>query len=299
MSSPQIIIDGLAFTECPRWHDGTIWVNDMHDDRVIQMDESGKVLQNLEVPGRPGGVGWLPDGSLVVTSTIERKVYRFVEGKREFYADLSNIGVTEHEINDMVVDAEGRCFIGEFGFDVHEWLHENAELIAQEGLGSPNLKLTEASVLCVDVDKSVTIAASGFKFPNGGSIHPVTGEYLVGETFGGCFSVFTKDGAKLSDRKIIDLGFAPDGNSRFDAEGATWFSSPQEQAVHRVTPDGKTVDTITFELGVFACELGGHDGKTLFVCVAPTSDPAITVVERRGGLVAVRVDVPVAPEYGA
>jgi sugar lactone lactonase YvrE len=287
---------GFAFLECPRWHGGRLWVSDMHRGLVLALAQDGDVERSIAVPGRPGGLGWLPDGSLLIVSTLDRRILRHDGDELTTYADLSDVGVTEHELNDMIVDATGRCYVGEFGVDVHAWMHEHMPRVPGEGvkvLGE--VAIPEAAVFAVAPDGTVSAAAGGLRFPNGAAVDVQRGRYVVAESFGLRLSAFDRaaDGS-LSGRRVFDLGFVPDGISRLDREGATWVSDPLGGAVHRVDVDGQITDSITFELSPYACELGGADGRTLFACLASTADPEQTVDLLDSRVDAVEVDIPAA-----
>ena len=62
----EVLLEGLRFGEGPRWHDGRLWFSDMHSQRVLAVDDEGKLETIVEVPQEPSGLGWLPDGRLLV-----------------------------------------------------------------------------------------------------------------------------------------------------------------------------------------------------------------------------------------
>jgi len=68
----------------------------------------------------PSGLGWKPDGTLLVSQMRTRKLLAFkerdVDRKPEEYASLA--GVAPEFINDMVVDMDGNAYVGNFGFDL-------------------------------------------------------------------------------------------------------------------------------------------------------------------------------------
>ena len=45
-------------------------------------------------------------------------------------------------------------------------------------------------------------------------------------------------------------------------------------------------------MGVFACMLGGEDGRTLFICAAPTFEESVVEGERRAAILMTRVKAP-------
>jgi len=273
----EILLDGLAFPEGPRWRDGRLWFSDMHADVVLTVDPDGRTERVVHVPEQPSGLGWLPDGRLLVVSMKDRRLLRLdPEGLVEV-ADLSD-QATWH-CNDMLVDAVGRAYVGNFGSEIHG------------GQGSP-----EPAVLCrVDPDGSITVVARRLRFPNGTVLTPDGRTLIVGETFGPCLTAFDvdPDTGDLSGRRewAPIAGAVPDGIC-LDAEGAVWVASPISSEVQRVAEGGRVLDRVGVEHQAYACMLGGEDGRTLFVCTAATSDPAACRAEATGRIETCRVDAP-------
>src|SRR5579875_1704748 len=112
------IVTDLAYLEGPRWHDQRIWFSDFYTGRVYSAAEDGSGLRvEAEVPQQPSGLGWLPDGRLMIVSMRDARVLRREhDGTMTCHADLS--GYVGGLLNDMVVDSRGRAFIGESGFDL-------------------------------------------------------------------------------------------------------------------------------------------------------------------------------------
>jgi sugar lactone lactonase YvrE len=271
----SVLVEDLRFPEGPRWHDGRLWVSDQHDRRVVAIDVDGSVETIVEVPQCPSGLGWLPDGRMLIVSMHDRKLLRLdPEGLTEV-ADLSEVA-TWH-CNDMVVDASGRAYIGNFGFDL-------------DGGG----KARFADIARVDPDGSVHIAADRIRFPNGTVITPDGATLIVGESTAGCLTAFDVDGSgALSNRRLWAQlpGAVPDGIC-LDAEGAIWSACPVTGRVLRVLEGGEVTDVVTVSRnGAYACMLGGPDRRTLFICTADTSDPEQTG-DRRGAIEVCPVDVP-------
>jgi sugar lactone lactonase YvrE len=270
-----VLVEGLRFPEGPRWHDGRLWCSDQHDRRVLAVGLDGSVETIVEVPGCPSGLGWLPDGRLLIVSMHDRRLLRLDPGGLTEIADLSE-HATWH-CNDMVVDAWGRAYIGNFGFDL-------------DGAATP----VTAAVVRVDPDGSVTVAADELRFPNGTVITPDGATLIVGESYGGCLTAFDVDdtGGLSNRRRWAKLsGAVPDGIC-LDAEGAIWSACPLTGRVVRVREGGEVTDVVTVSRnGAYACMLGGADGRTLFVCVADASDPAATG-DRRGAIETCAVEFP-------
>lgn len=111
------LISGFDYLEAPRWRDGRLWVSDFYTHQVISAGMDGQVQKVATVKNQPSGLGWLPDGRLLVVSMSDRKVMRLEpDGSLVTHADLS--GIAGGPVNDMVVDSLGRAYVGNFGFDL-------------------------------------------------------------------------------------------------------------------------------------------------------------------------------------
>jgi sugar lactone lactonase YvrE len=243
-----------------------------------------------EVPGQPSGLGFLPDGrALIVSMRDHRVLVRDGSGRLEEHADLS--GAVTGVLNDMLVDDRGRAYVGNFGFDL---------------MGGAPLRYT--TLTRVDLDGTVTTVAEDLGFPNGMVILP--GRVLVvAETFAGRLTAFDiGDDGELSGRRVWaqfgetpqseDVGealarleVAPDGICA-DAEGSIWVADALHNRVLRVREGGEIQEEIQPGTGVFACMLGGDDGRTLYLCAAPSFPEHERRPVREAQLLAVDVDVP-------
>ncbi|WP_290062277.1 SMP-30/gluconolactonase/LRE family protein [Amycolatopsis solani] len=287
---PAVVLDGFSYLECPRWHDGRLWVSDFYTEKVVAIDGRGGAEVVAEVPGQPSGLGFLPDGRLLIVSMRDHRVLvRDESGKLSEHADLS--GVVSGVLNDMVVDDRGRAWVGNFGFDL---------------MGGAPLRYT--TLTRVDPDGSVSVAAEDLGFPNGMVVLP-GGVLVVAETFAGRLTAFDiGDDGELSGRRVWaqfgetprteDVGeavqaleVAPDGICA-DAEGAIWVADAVHNRVLRVAEGGEVLDEIDAGTGVFACMLGGDDGRTLFLCAAPSFAEHERRPVREAQLLAVDVEVP-------
>jgi sugar lactone lactonase YvrE len=280
MSAPEVVVDRLAFGEGPRWHDGRLWLSDMHAHQVLAVavdgPGSGQVEVVCEVPAWPSGLGWLPDGRLLVVSMTDRTLLRQErDGRLVTHADLSSVA-TFH-CNDMVVDRDGRAYVGNFGFDLH-------------GGADPR----PAALALVDADGTVRAAADDLGFPNGTVITPDGSTLIVAESGGRRLTAFAVGGdGTLSDRRVwADLGGGvPDGIC-LDAEGAIWYADPRADRCVRVAEGGEVLRTVETDRGCYACMLGGADRSTLFLLTAATSDPGEAAARRSAQVLALAVDVP-------
>src|SRR4051794_8670101 len=269
----EVVLDGLAFPEGPRWHEGRLWFSDMHAHVVLALDPAtGEAETIVEVPACPSGLGWLPDGTLLIVSMEDRSLLRFDGARLELHADLSP-WATFH-CNDMVVDERGRAYVGNFGFD----LHTRAEMVA-------------ATMVRVDPDGTAQPAAGDLLFPNGTVITQDGRTLIVGESAGTRLTAFdVADDGTLSNRRVwaqIEGGATPDGIC-LDDEGAVWLASPFTNDVIRVREGGEVLGRVPVGRGAYACMLGdGH----LYICTAESSDPVESARVRSGRIERVAVDV--------
>jgi len=282
------LIDGLHFGEGPRWHDGRLWFSDFYDHAVKAVGLDGSVEVMADVPHQPSGLGWLPDGRLLVVSMVDRTVLRQEpDGTLAVHADLSDLA--PFHCNDMVVDAQGRAYVGNFGFDLDAFLAEHGVEGALAEPGPPRTVL-----LRVDPDGSVHVVADGLKFPNGTVITPDGATLIVAETLGLCLTAFTiADDGSLHDRRLwADLGFhAPDGIC-LDADGNVWVANPLSPEAVLYAPGGAAIEKVETSQPCFACMLGGDDGRTLFCLTAVSSNHELAAAERTGKVEIATVSVP-------
>jgi sugar lactone lactonase YvrE len=250
------LVSGLTFAEAPRWHDGRLFYSDFYRRVVEAVDLKGNIECLATVPNQPSGLGWLPDGRLLIVSMTDRKLLRLeASGELVEHADLSHIA-TWH-CNDMVVDSIGRAYVGNFGYDIEV----------------PGTEPVMAKLACVEPDGAVRVVAEDLHFPNGAVITPDGKTMIISETFGRKLTAFdiASDGS-LSNRRVwasIHPHF-PDGICLDEADGV-WVADPGQSRIIRVVEGGEITDEIDPGEGVFACMLGGEDGKRLFVCTASVS----------------------------
>jgi sugar lactone lactonase YvrE len=283
MSMTRVLVDSLHFPEGLRWHDGRLWFSDFYQHAVFSASADGRVERVLDVPSQPSGLGWLPDGRLLVVSMLDRRVLRReADGRLIEHADLSHLA-TFH-CNDMLVDHAGRAYVGNFGFDLEAYL-------AGEG------ETRRAAVLArVDPDGSVSIAADGLEFPNGVVLSGDRRTLIIAETFGRRLRAFRfgDDGA-LSGRRVWadlkPLDVMPDGIC-IDSEDAVWVTNPLAPEVIRVMEGGTVLERITTSRPSFACALGGRELRSLFVATADTSNAREAAQRRTGRIEMVDVTVP-------
>ena len=273
------LADGLAFPEGPRWHGGALWLSDMQGREVVRLGEDGVLESVAQVPECPSGLGFLPDGRLIVVSQHDRRLLRLDEDGLHEHADLSDLA--PWHLNDMAVDAHGRAYVGNYG-----------------DASVPPDPPAPTVLILVEPDGSARVVADDLLFPNGVAVTPDGGTLIVAETRAdpGRLSAFTIDSdGGLRDRRLLATfapGEMPDGIAA-DAESGVWVALPFNNELVRVDADGVLDQRIAFD-NPYAVALGGPDGRDLFVCSAPTWEPEEAVRLRAGAVHRLRVDVPAA-----
>jgi sugar lactone lactonase YvrE len=289
----ETLLDGGHYFEGPRWRDGRWYVSDFYRHAVLAIDPDGRAEEHVRIDGEPSGLGWMPDGSMLVVSKKDHRVLRrSPDGSVSVHADVG-----EHcggDLNDMVVCPRGHGYVGNFGFDLM-------------GGGDP----AYTNLVHIDPDGNAEVAAGELGFPNGSVITPDGGTLIVAETIAARFTAFAiGDDGRLSDRRVWaqvaetpplgpiaeslpKLKFSPDGIA-LDAEEHVWAADALGGRVARVAPGGEIVDEIATPdgLGVFACMLGGDDGRTLLLACAPDFAEENRRNAREAVLLTTTVDVP-------
>lgn len=272
----RTLTTGLALGESPRWHDDRLWFVDMGTNKVATVDLAGKYELIAEVPGMPMGIGWLPDGHmLIVSSTDGKLLQRDKDGTLTEYADLSTLD--NHPWSDMAVDGRGNAYVGCIGFDFPD---------GEPGPGILALVTPEAKVKQV---------AGDLLFPNGVAVTPDNATLIIAESYGHRLTAFdiAADGTLANRRTWADLGDDyPDGIC-IDAQGAVWYASVPGRHCVRVREGGEVLERIELDAGAFACVLGGPDRRTLLVMAAQWDGPeSMMGGAMTGRALAIEVDVP-------
>jgi sugar lactone lactonase YvrE len=290
-SSPELLVEGLGFPECPRWFDGHLLVADMMTKQISKISLDGDRQVFAELPNRPAGMGVLPDGSLLVASMLDCRLLRFGAGSCTEYADLSSL--TRGLLNDVVVDSGGRIYVGDtIG-------NRNAD-----GTISPEPGEPSTHIHLVGPDGSARTVARDLRVTNGLVVTPDGRTMIVAETFGSKLTAFTiaPDGSLVDRRPFADLpGEVPNGIA-LDAEGAVWVSSHNGRFL-RVFEGGRIADAIDVPghpgCMAIACILGGPDRRHLFLVSAdfgstrmPTYQDWLDNLLRTGRVDVTEVDVP-------
>ena len=215
LSGLDVLIGGIDFGEGPRWHDSRLWYSDFYQHGVFAVSPAGEREQVVALDDHPSGLGWLPDGRLLLVAMKARQVRRReADGSIVLHADLSELATGR--CNDMVVAVDGTAYVGNFGSDL--WAGE-----------APRT----AVLALVRPDGSVEAAAEELAFPNGTVITPDGATLIVGESMGRRYTAFDVGAeGRLSGRRVwAELGdIGPDGCT-LDAEGAIWCADALNGAV--------------------------------------------------------------------
>ena len=270
----KILLEGLLFPEGPRWHDDRLWFSDMQGLHVMTVDIKGQSEKIVEVKNSPSGLGWLPDGRLLVVSMTDRRLLRLDPGG---LVEIANLGeLASFHCNDMVVDKLGRAYIGNFGFDL-----------------AANMPVEPAEIVLVTPDGTARVVAEELYFPNGSVITPDDQTLIVAETWGNCLTAFDiePDGALKNRRTWARLPEVyPDGIC-LDRDGAIWVTAPHPGEVIRVQEGGNITRRFKVTTKPYACMLGGPERRMLFICTAGSSDPNEARAESNGKIEFIEVEV--------
>lgn len=256
------LLAGLSFAEAPRWHGGRLWISDIFARRVLTVDEEGNastVVQFDDV--LPCGLGFLPDGTPLVVNMQRPEILALDRaGGHHLHADLTALAVGG--LNDMIVDAEGRAYVGAMG---------------THGANEPRPVAADGVIILVEADGGARVVAEEMDAPNGPALMP-DGSYVVAEFPASRLIGFDRapDG-RLTNRSVwADLRPGSADGIAGDRAGAIWTASPRDHECRRVLRGGEVTDRVRVGDGMpLACALGGADGHTLFITTALGGEDAI------------------------
>lgn len=259
---------GFCFGEGVRWFEGLVWFSDMLGEAMHTVTLAGE-MSTLPLPGHaPSGLGFRPDGSLLIVSTRRREILRYDGDTVQSIAALDHLASAD--LGDMVVDERGHAYVG-------------------------SQARTGGVVIRIDPDGGASVVADDLDFPNGMVLTPDGRTLIVAESTARRLTAFTvaADGG-LTDRRVFAdaLEGPPDGLA-IDAEGGVWASLVLANAFVRVRDGGEVTDRVLIgDRMAIACALGGPEGRTLFMLSSTDAYPERLVGTKNSRLDAVMVDVP-------
>lgn len=285
MTQTSTFIDGLYFGESPRWHEGRLWYSDFYDKAVKSVDLNGQVKLEVQLDEQPSGLGWLPDGRLLIVCMESLCLKRFENNKLILHADLTQY--SKHLCNDMIVDKQGNAYVGNFGFNLDHELQTCgvAEVIANH---------PKANIVRVTPQGDVSVASGDMSFPNGSVITPDGKTLIVAETLGLRLTAFDiLDNGELTNRRewAATGARAPDGIC-MNADGNIWVANAVGNECVLFAEGGAVVEVVNTSQNCYACMLGGDNGNTLFMMTAESSDAAIVSANRNGKIEMLKVTSP-------
>ncbi|MFC9897420.1 SMP-30/gluconolactonase/LRE family protein [Nocardia sp. NPDC127579] len=248
MTTPEVLLEGIAFGESPRWHADRLWFSDWGAGQVIRLDADHRPEVVARVDSFPMCIDFLPDGRLlIVDSTRRRLLRREPDGALVPHADLAPI--SDKPWNDIVVDAHGNAYVNTIGFDF------------------PGGEFAPGRIVRATSDGSVAEVADGLAFPNGMAIAPDGRTLVVAESYAEQLTAFDiQDDGTLGGRRVWAKtpGDHPDGIC-FDAEGHLWYADVGNGHCVRVAPGGARSATRALDRGAFACVLSRGENPRLYV----------------------------------
>jgi sugar lactone lactonase YvrE len=265
LQQPKELVGGLLFPESPRWHDGKFYFSDMHAHKVMTVDMEGTTEVVVELDNdRPSGLGWLDDGSLLIVAMYGKKLLRFDGKGLSMHADLSSL--TGSFNNDMVVDAQGRAYVG------------------ARGIKSDGTFIRWGRIILVTPDGETRSVADDLHGPNGTVIFPDGKTLVVAETAGHRLQAFDieADGSLTNRRLFADLGESTGDGICLDAEGGIWCASPGTAECIRVVEGGEVTHRLTHkDKKPVAPMLGGEGRRTLFLASTRFETEHLAELKRR------------------
>lgn len=273
----EVLIGDITLAEGMRWRADKLWFSDLLGYRVMRIDVLGNADILAQVPHQPSGLGFDRDGNLLIVSMKDCRLLRYRDGKLEEAADLSPM--VRAYCNDMAVDAAGRAYIGDVGFNRH---------IGEER--------RPGSLVRVDPGGALQVVADEIDFPNGAVFSTDGKQLLVAETFAGRITAFDVNAnGDLYNRTVFaETGGTPDGIA-LDSEGALWVADHLGHRIFRVVKGGKITASIdTGERHTFCCALGGPSGHTLFYSTAIGNSHSEYQRNKQGRIEMIEVEVPAA-----
>jgi sugar lactone lactonase YvrE len=271
----RIVADGLLFGESPRWHDGALWVSDWGAHEVLRFDAAGQREVVARVQSFPMCIEHLPDGRLLIVDSVGKQLLRReLDGTLAKHADFHRLSELDAFGNDIVVDGRGAIYVNDIGFKF------------------PRGEFRPGVIALVAPGSAVRKVAEHLAFPNGMAVTPDNKTLIVAESYARHLTAFDISAeGDLSRRRVwAAVSDHPDGVC-LDSEGCAWYADVGNKRCVRVREGGEILDTVQLDRGAFACVLGGHERRTLFMICQNWAGPENWASGPRTGQVAA-VDAP-------
>lgn len=255
MSDPQLFAKGFSWPEAPRWHNGELWISDVHNFRIARVDAEGDVRTFVDVPDRPAGMDFTESSQLLLANSLKPYLNRITpDGQQERLFDLGDqiLG----NFNDMIHGPDGWSWVGDTGFTF--------------GSDEP---VNCGQIFAFHPDYDCRVVASEVFFPNGMVVSPDGKTLFVCETFGKKITAFDiePEGSLKNRRTFAEVEGHPDGLCA-DPDGGLWVPLLFEGKFLRLDSTGDVVSTIDFPGKMaIACANGGADERMIYLCVSTVS----------------------------
>ena len=279
-STASCVVDARALAgESPVWSvdEQCLWWVDILGRRLHRYDPSSQVDRAIAMPDIVSFAAPHALGGLVVA--LRASVWHFLPGQDRF-ALIAELPLPEaSRLNDAVIDAEGRLWIGSMATST-----------------SPR---PDGALWCVGVDGRVERVLDGLHSPNGLAFSPDASVLYLSDSHPSVRTVwafdFDRAAATIANRRTFvethDLSGRPDG-ACVDARGHYWMAAVDGAAVLCLDASGRVVDAVGVPVEKPSKPaFGGPDLDTLYI--TSLRQNLSTPLERQplaGGLFAVRVD---------
>src|SRR5207244_3957148 len=148
-----------------------LWFSDFGAQEVGAVDLEGKKEVIARISGTPMGLGFLPDGRLLIVSMRDGLLLRREhDGSLVTHADLSHL--SHYPWSDMVVDGRSNAYIGNLGFNF------------------PGGEFAPGILALVTPDGSARPVADGCAFPNGMVVPTENSMRILDESYGHSLTAF-------------------------------------------------------------------------------------------------------------